>query len=122
MANRLCTIQFMRVCFANLLLFISLYMLLPISPLEMSDRLGLSIGDTGKMFLMLTAGMVLVGPFHAYMVDAFKRKRVCILSFLGMVAATVAYNFVDTFPQLLVLCAIQGVLVGLGTIDRKSVV
>lgn len=115
MANRLCTIQFMRVCFANLLLFISLYMLLPISPLEMSDRLGLSIGDTGKMFLMLTAGMVLVGPFHAYMVDAFKRKRVCILSFLGMVAATVAYNFVHTFPQLLALCAIQGVLVGLGT-------
>ena len=74
MANRLCTAQFMRVCIANLLLFISLYMLFPVIPLEMSQRLGLSIADTGKLFLVLTAGMLVVGPFSAYLVDALSES------------------------------------------------
>ena len=115
MANRLCTAQFMRVCIANLLLFISLYMLFPVIPLEMSQRLGLSIADTGKLFLVLTAGMLVVGPFSAYLVDAYKRKRVCILSSLGMIGATICYYFVESYSMLLALCAVQGVFVGMTT-------
>ncbi len=115
MANLLWSIQFMRVCIANLLLFVSLYMLFPVSALEMSEKLGISMAETGKMFLVFTAGMLLVGPFHAYMVDAFNRKYVCIFSFLGMIAVTGAYYFVSTYPQLLILSAFQGALVGLGT-------
>ena len=67
----------MRVCIANFLFFVSLYMLLPVSPLEMSERLHVPISHTGTMFLMMTVGMLLVGPFHAYIIDAFKRKLVC---------------------------------------------
>lgn len=115
MANQLYTTQFMRVCIANLLLFVSLYMLLPVIPLEMSQKLGLSIADTGKLFLVLTAGMFVVGPFSAYMVDAYKRKYVCVLSSLGMVGATVGYYFVDSYSMLLALSGVQGVFVGMAT-------
>ena len=115
MANNLCTTHFMRVCIANLLFFISLYMLFPVIPLEMAGRLSLSLADTGKLFLLLTAGMVIVGPFSAYIIDAYKRKFVCIFSFLAMLGCTVCYFFVHTHLQLMVLCAIQGLFIGMST-------
>ncbi len=117
MVNNLCTTQFMRVCIANLLFFISLYMLFPVIPLEMTDRLSISIADTGSLFLLLTAGMFVVGPFSAYIIDAYKRKNVCIISSLAMLGCTIGYFFVQTYPQLMILCAVQGLFVGMGTIS-----
>ena len=43
MAVKLWTVHFMRICVANLLLFISLYVLFPVLPIEMSERLGLPV-------------------------------------------------------------------------------
>lgn len=115
MANRLWTIHFMRICIANLLLFISLYMLFPVVPVEMADRLGVPVSQTGAMFLLLTLGMFAVGPFHAYLVDAYKRKYVCAFSFATMIAATAGYAFVNDITQLLLLCFVQGVAFGMAT-------
>ena len=74
MAVKLWTVHFMRICVANLLLFISLYVLFPVLPIEMSERLGLPVTETGVIFLFFTLGMFLIGPFHAYLVDAYKRR------------------------------------------------
>lgn len=115
MVNRLWTIHFMRICIANLLLFISLYMLFPIVPAEMAERLGVPVSQTGATFLLLTLGMFAVGPFHAYLVDAYKRKYVCAFSFLTMIAATAGYAVVNDITQLLLLCFIQGVAFGMAT-------
>lgn len=115
MANRLWTIHFMRICIANLLLFVSLYMLFPVVPVEMADRLGVPVSQTGAMFLLLTLGMFAIGPFHAYLVDAYKRKYVCAFSFATMIAATAGYAFVNDITQLLMLCFVQGVAFGMAT-------
>ncbi len=64
MAVKLWTVHFMRICVANLLLFISLYVLFPVLSVEMADRLGCR-PQTGVIFLF-TLGMFLIGPFHAY--------------------------------------------------------
>lgn len=115
MGNRLWTIHFMRICIANLLLFISLYMLFPVVPVEMADRLGVPVSQTGAMFLLLTLGMFVIGPFHAYLVDAYKRKYVCAFSFATMIAATSGYAFVNDITQLLLFCFVQGVAFGMAT-------
>lgn len=115
MTNHLWTIHFMRICIANLLLFISLYMLFPVVPVEMADHLGVPVSQTGAMFLLLTLGMFAIGPFHAYLVDAYKRKYVCAFSFATMVAATVGYGFVNDITQLLLLCFVQGIAFGMAT-------
>ena len=115
MTNHLWTIHFMRICVANLLLFISLYMLFPVVPVEMADHLGVPVSQTGAMFLLLTLGMFAIGPFHAYLVDAYKRKYVCAFSFATMVAATVGYGFVNDITQLLLLCFVQGIAFGMAT-------
>ena len=51
MAVKLWTVHFMRICVANLLLFISLYILFPVLSIEMADRLGLPVAETGVIFL-----------------------------------------------------------------------
>lgn len=90
-------------------------MLFPVVPAEMADRLGAPVSQTGAMFLLLTLGMFAIGPFHAYLVDAYKRKYVCAFSFAVMIAATAGYGFVNDITQLLLLCLVQGIAFGMAT-------
>ena len=115
MAIKLWTAHFMRICIANLLLFVSLYVLFPVLSIEMAERLGVPVAQTGAIFLFFTLGMLLIGPFHAYLVDAYKRKYVCMFSFAVMVAATVGYAFVTNMTELIMLSMVQGVAFGMAT-------
>lgn len=51
MATKLWTLHFMRICLANLLLFISLYLLYPVLPVMMASRLGVPVSQTGVIFI-----------------------------------------------------------------------
>ncbi len=115
MAVKLWTVHFMRICVANLLLFISLYVLFPVLSVEMADRLGVPVAQTGVIFLFVTLGMFLIGPFHAYLVDAYKRKYVCMFAAALMVVATIGYTFVTNFTELILLSTVQGLAFGIGT-------
>ena len=115
MAVKLWTVHFMRICVANLLLFISLYVLFPVLSVEMADRLGVPAAQTGVIFLFFTFGMFLIGPFHAYLVDAYKRKYVCMFAAALMVVATIGYAFVTNFTELILLSTVQGLAFGIGT-------
>lgn len=115
MAVRLWTVHFTRICIANLLFFISLYVLLPVLSVEMADRLGVPVAQTGVIFLFFTLGMFLIGPFHAYLVDAYKRKYVCMFAVALMVVATIGYAFVTNLMELILLSAVQGLAFGIGT-------
>ncbi len=108
MAVKLWTVHFMRICVANLLLFISLYVLFPVLSVEMADRLGVPAAQTGVIFLFFTLGMFLIGPFHAYLVDAYKRKYVCMFAAVLMVVATIGYAFVTNLTELILLGTVQG--------------
>lgn len=55
MATKLWTLHFMRICLANLLLFISLYLLYPVLPVMMASRLGVPVSQTGVIFIFFYA-------------------------------------------------------------------
>ena len=57
MTVNLWTKHFMRISVANLLLFISLYMLLPVLPMELAEQIGLKSEQTGLMFLFFKNGL-----------------------------------------------------------------
>lgn len=59
MATKLWTLHFMRICLANLLLFISLYLLYPVLPVMMASRLGVPVSQTGVIFILFTLAMFL---------------------------------------------------------------
>ena len=109
------TLNFWRMCAANLLLFASVYMLFPVLSFVMPEQLGISFPQAGSMFLVFAAAMFAVGPFHAYLCDEYKRKNVLLYSTLAMLAATAGYAFADSYIKLLLLALVQGGCFGLAT-------
>jgi len=81
------TLNFWRMCTANLLLFASVYMLFPVLSFVMPEQLGMSVSRTGDMFLAFITAMFAAGPFHAYLCDEYKRKNVLLSSAFVMLAA-----------------------------------
>lgn len=106
--------NFRKVCLGNLLIFVSLYMLIPILPLVVAEELDLSVAATGMMFPVMVLGMILIGPFCNYFMDAYKRKSLCISTFSFMLVAAAGYSAVENLLDLLLLCLVQGLAFGVG--------
>ena len=109
------TLNFWRMCTANILLFISVYMLFPLLPFVMGQQLDISAGQASCMFPVFAAAMFVVGPFHAYLVDEYKRKHILLYATLIMTATVLGYAFVDSYAKFLLLAAVQGACFGLAT-------
>lgn len=109
------TLNFWRMCVGNLLLFISVYMLFPLLPFVMGQQLNISVGQAGTLFLAFAVAMIVVGPFHAFLGDEYKRKHVLLYSTFVMLAATLGYVFVDSYAKLLLLAFVQGGCFGMAT-------
>ena len=116
------TLNFWRISTANLLFFVSVYMLFPLLPFEMGRQLDISVGQVGGMFFAFEVAMFVIGPFHAYLLDEYKRKHVLLLSMLVTLAATLCYAFVDSYAKLLLLASIQGACFGLAMTAGITVV
>lgn len=109
------TLNFWRMCAANLLLFVSVYMLFPLLPFVMAHQLGVPVPQVGSMFPVFVAAMFVVGPFHAYLGDEYKRKHVLLYSTFVMLASMLGYAFADSYTKLLLLALVQGACFGLAT-------
>lgn len=105
--------SFVRLSLAIFLVFISQYMLFPVLPVVLADELEISIASAGKISLILTAGMILGGPFYNYLIDTYKRKRLCVLSFSVILLIFVGYYFLNKPVELFVLPLLQGVFLGI---------
>lgn len=113
--NKLMTLNFWRMCMANLLLYTSVYMLFPLFPFVMERQAGISVEQAGGVYLLFAAAMFAVGPFHAYLVDEYKRKHVFLYAMLVMLAAVWGSAFADSYAQYLLLAGVQGACFGLAT-------
>lgn len=109
----LCSWRFLRVCIGNFLLFMSVYLLLPLLPVLMRERVvDISIEETASLFLLFISGMLAAGPFHAYLGDTYKRKNVLAYSTLLLVVSGVGYLWVNSFAESMLLACVQGVSFG----------
>lgn len=107
---------FTRICTGNFLLFTSIYLLLPLLPDVVNERIGgISAQETIFLFLSFIFGMFAVGPFHAYLGDTYKRKNVLIYSTVLLAASGANYLWVDSFAEVLLLAFMQGVCFGVAT-------
>ena len=113
MATKLWTLHFMRICLANLLLFISLYLLYPVLPVMMASRLGVPVSQTGVIFILFTLAMFLSARSMPIW-SMFTSGNIYVCFRLGlMVAATAGYTLVQNATHLLMLCIVQGLSFGM---------
>lgn len=115
MINKLWTAQFIRISIANFLLFLSIYMLFLVLPTEMAERLSLDHFQMGGIFLHFILGAFIIGPFYAYIIDAYNRKSVYVFATLLTALGSIGYAIVDNYNTLMLLCTLQGAAFGVAT-------
>ena len=104
--TRLYNRNFGLVCVVGFLLYASAYaVLLPLM------RSGLAV----EVCVPFLVGMQVVGPFHAWLADKFRRKHVLVYPFVGMLLVSVGYGYASTPHQYSALALVQGMCFGLAT-------
>ena len=102
------TPAFRRIGMGGCLLYMAAYM-------SLSALLTALGQEAWKVCLAFVAGMMLSGPFNAYLGDTYRRKHVFIGALLGMLAAIAGYVYWDGVTSWAVLAAVQGACFGLAS-------
>ena len=77
---------FWMLVLSNMLLSMSVYMLIPILPMWIMGDLHQSPLATGVAMGIYGVGVFLLGGFCSYLIQRFRRNRVCIWSVAAMMA------------------------------------
>jgi len=88
--------DFWRLCFANLLLTMSVYMLIIGIPYMMFSN-GYSPLQVGVSLGIYGVGIFLLGGFCSYWVQRYRRNHVCQLAIVGLVASIVSIFYLSEF-------------------------
>lgn len=112
---KLWTHDFIRVYMSNLLLYTSLYMLLPVLPMYLVDRFGITLSEAGGISALFAIGLFISGPFYSYLIDSFRRKTICLLAYLAVIAILLGYTVIGSLIWVAILRIMQGSLFGIAT-------
>ncbi|MBQ8521789.1 MAG: MFS transporter [Bacteroides sp.] len=104
----------------NFLLYASMYMLLPVLPVWMQQEWMCNYTEIGSAIALFGVGLFLPGMFNSYLIDRFKRKNICSLSLLGLLALTYLYPLSGSATVLSLLRLLQGMLFGTATMTLGS--
>lgn len=113
MSNKAWYIHFFKMCVADFLLFVSLFMLYPALPKVMFSRLNVPAEGMMVFFVLYSLAMFLVGPILGKLIDAYKRKYVCILTAMAMLVTNWELICVQSYSQLLIIGVLQGIFFGI---------
>lgn len=119
--DTLWTGDFVEMCIAHFLIFSALFMVLPWLPVAMKEQMGLPFAEGAWLYVAFLVGMLVVGPFHAYLSDAYKRKHVFLFSAALTVVAGAGYLFVANPLQAYLLALFQGACFSLTLVSDLTV-
>lgn len=107
------TVNFIRICIANTLLYISLFLTIP-SFIEETSK----VPQENQLvsYFLFILGFVTIGPFQSFLTDQVRRKKLCLISYLGLTGSYLAINYIGNLEQALVLLFLQGVVFNLASI------
>lgn len=80
MHSSLRSLNFWRVIIINFVVSAFVYTSMPLWPLMMQARQGVSLEDSGLVMFFFCIGLFVPGAFSSYLVDKYRRKDVCLWS------------------------------------------
>lgn len=110
---RLLTPDCLRVCIACFLMHAAVFVVCPLLPFVMAERLSLPVSELGWGFVLFAAGCVAVGPLNAHLCDAYKRKYVFMVSAAALAACWLAMAAADSKALYMLLMIAAGASYGL---------
>ena len=118
---RLWNRNYCKVMVANFSLFFAFYVLTPLLPLYLSEHFGATKDVIGLVLSGYTITALLFRPFSGYVVDAFPRKKVLMISF-GMFAIFFAgYLAASTLLVFTIVRTLHGGPFGALTVSNSTV-
>ena len=118
--SRLWTGNLILLTAASFLLYASVYMLLPAVPIWLMQSGFCNYTEIAGSVALFGVGVFLPGMFNSFLIDRFRRKHVCLLSLLGLLALTWLYPYTSSLWQIAALRVGQGALFGIATMTLGS--
>lgn len=88
-------------------------MQLPLLPMLLSWQMGMTQNEVAPLYLTILVGLIAVGPLHAWLADAYKRKHVVVLATLGLMCCFLGMLWTESFAALLALGCFGGACYGM---------
>lgn len=106
---------------ANFLLAFSLYCLMPILPIYLSEEYHAGRDVIGKVMGSFIITALMIRPFSGYLVDSFPRKRVLFICYLVFTVINVGYVLASAVAVFGIVRAMQGFAFGATTVSNSTV-
>lgn len=88
--------EFWQLAFANLLLSMSVYMLIPVLPMWLIQDENFTLAEVGWSMGVFALGLYVTGPFVSYLVQHYRRNKVCLWAIIGIIAALGLLRYIET--------------------------
>lgn len=120
--------DFWLLSLANLLLSAMCYMYIPILPQHLMECHSFCIGEVGAVFLAYGVGLYLLGGFTQFLVQKYRRNRVCCIEILALTLLQSTMYFNEHLPiphslnfvLALTVALLSGSLMGLAKMTLTS--
>lgn len=114
--------NFWYVMLINLLVSTFVYMLMPLWPSLMDGQVPGSFHQSGWTMMLFCVGLILPGSISSYLLDKYRRKKVCFWAILSLVAVSLVATL-DIPVWLVALCRVaQGAAFALFHISLGSTI
>ena len=121
MTERLWNRNYCKVMVANFTLFFAFYVLTPLLPLYLSEHFGATKDVIGLVLSGYTITALLFRPFSGYVVDAFPRKTVLMISFGAFAIFFAGYLAASTLLLFTIVRTLHGGPFGALTVSNSTV-
>lgn len=87
--------EFWLLAIANMLITMSAYSMIPTMPMWLLKDCRFSMETTGLIMGCYGLGLFLLGGFCSYLVQKYRRNKVCILSVMGTIVVYLAFFYIN---------------------------
>lgn len=87
--------DFKKLCVANFLFALSVYMLLPVLPLWLKDTMQFDRFQMSCVYAAFGIGVFSLGALCSYLIQRYRRNKVCVISMLlfALIVIFIAYSY-----------------------------
>lgn len=120
-SSQLFTKDFFLVSAGNFFLFLSFYTLMPLLPFFLYEKYATDDSMIGLILSSYMIACILIRPIAGYLLDAFKRRPIYLISYIGFAFAFCGYIVAGTIAIFTLIRIIHGAFFGSATVSGSTI-
>ncbi len=120
--DKLVTPSYCAILTANFLLFFAFYLILPILPFYLTEVFNTDNATVGLVLSSYTLAALCIRPFSGYLLDAFSRKPLYLISYFLFTSIFVGYVLAGLLSLFIMLRVVHGLAFGMVTVAGNTIV